>query len=225
MPNTDHLQKYPLFEDLTESELAGLLPHIHKRVFAKGVYLFHPGNPGLNLYLVESGMVRLFFAGTRGQEFLLNLAGPRTCVGLPLLMDDQVRIIGAAAHQDAVVLSLSRDVAFDFMKRSPQFMFNIYLQMSNSLRMLGRYTQSIATLSLDGRMASLFLHLNRDNNRGKTNEVKLPVSQAEIAGWVGASRGRVNRVLAKMQELNLIRVEGQKILLLDRQGLEKMAEA
>jgi DNA-binding GntR family transcriptional regulator len=66
------------------------------------------------------------------------------------------------------------------------------------------------------RLASEGEHLER--------LIELPFSQEMLASWMGASRGRVNRALAQLQQMGLIEHDGQKIRLLDRAGLERMAE-
>lgn len=220
MPVIEQLPQYPLFAGLTEEELTALSTGITKRSFAKGAYIYHPGAPGLNMYLVESGLVRMFFASNQGDEFLMNLVAPTDCFGLPVLLDDQVRIVGAAAVRDTVLLSLSRDVVFDCMRRFPQFAVNLYLEMSNKMRILGGYMHSVATLSVQGRLAGVFLHFSERQG----NELDLPISQGDLANLIGSSRGHVNRALVKMQGQGLIRVEGHKILILDLQGLVKTSE-
>jgi CRP/FNR family transcriptional regulator len=82
------------------------------------------------------------------------------------------------------------------------------------------YVHGIATLSVQGRLASVFLHFAEQQG----NELNLPISQGNLASLVGSSRGHVNQALAKMQAQELIRLEGQKIHILDRQGLEKISE-
>jgi len=57
-----------------------------------------------------------------------------------------------------------------------------------------------------------------------TNEIEITLTQAEMASWVGVSRGRINQSLNKMQRRNLIRLDDHKIILLDLPGLAKMAE-
>jgi CRP/FNR family transcriptional regulator len=219
MPVIEQIRQYPLFAGLTEDELTALSPGITKRSFAKGAYIYHPGAPGLNMYLIESGMVRMFFVNHRWEEFLMNLLTPPGCFGLPLLPDNQVRITGAAAVRDTVALSLSREVVFDAMRRSPQFAFNIYLEMSNGIRALGKYVHGVATLSVLGRLASVILFLSDRDSLGKKNELDLPISQGDLASLIGSSRGRVNRALAILEKQGLIRVEEQKIYILDRPGL------
>ena len=224
MLTDEQLRLYPLFAGLGDAELDQIAPYLVKRTFAKGVYLYHPGNPGLNIYLIESGRVRVFFTNTQGEEFMLYLFGPRSVVGLPVLKERQIRLVGAAAHADTVAWVMSREDLWQFMERFPKLLSNVYLDVTESLRLLGMQTQALLFLSLDGRLANLFLHLTRNAPSEKMDEIELPLSQAEVASWVGARRGPVNRALSKMQARGLIRVSGKKIVILDRQGLAQMAE-
>jgi CRP-like cAMP-binding protein len=205
-------------------ELTSIWNCLVKRVFAKNTYLYYPGNPGLNLYLVETGLIRLFFANTHGEEFIMNLVGPHNTVGLPLLKDDQVRIMGAAAQQDSLLWQMSRDDALRLMKRMPQFMLNVHAELAENLRKLGLYAQAHAILNLDGRLANLFLHLTRQNQNAEVDEIEIPLNQSEVASWVAASRGRTNRAIIKMQEMGFIRVAGQRIFILNRKGLAGLAD-
>ncbi len=87
------------------------------------------------------------------------------------------------------------------------------------------HIQSLTCISLNGRLANLLLFLSTNGKNQETKkEIDLPLNQTEMASWLGASRGRLNRVLSRMQNLGLIYVDGQKINILDRQGLERMTE-
>jgi CRP-like cAMP-binding protein len=219
------IQDYPLFSGLSEAELASLASRIVKRSFARNAYLYYPGNPGLSMYLVESGLVRQFFCNAQGREFLLNLVGPRSSISLPFLKDDQVRPTGAAAQTPTVVLCLGREDFFYFMERSPQLMRNVYIDLTNSLRKLMLHTRSLASASLNERLAAILLYLSRLHPGQESRDAfPLPLSQADLAGWLGASRGRLNRALSHLVKLGILRVDGQQILILDRSQLERLAE-
>ncbi len=221
MIKADQIRNYPFFTNLSEADLERVAARLVKRTFAKGAYLYYPGNPSLNMYLVESGLVRLFFCNTQGQEFLVNLTGPPSVVGLALLMEGQARVMGAAAQQPLIALSLSQEDVLHFMKTSPQFHQNVLVEISATLRKLTYQYQSLVMISLRGRLALMILYLAREH---KQMEFELPITQAELATWLGSSRGRLNRAMGELQRLGMIRVEGQKITILDRQGLEKLTE-
>lgn len=223
MVPVENIRHYPLFAGLNDDELARLAPLLTRRVFAQGAYIYYPGNPGLNTYLVESGLVRLFFADATGEEFLVNLVGPLAVFGHPLLEDNQLRVMGAAAHRPSVLLSIGREDLFQMMDFSPQLLRNVYLDLSTNARKLLLHTRMLVTLPLNARLATILLRLARkDEDQAYTAD--LPFSQDTLAGWVGASRGRVNRAMKQLQQMGLIAVDGHRIALLDRPGLERLTE-
>jgi len=228
MIHANQLLDYPLFTGLSEADLAGLASRLVRRSFAKNAYLFYPGNPGLSMYLVESGMVRQFFNDAQGQELLLNLVGPRSSISLPFLDDRQVRPTGAAAQVDTVVLSLAREDLLYFMERSTRLMQNVYTDLTNSLIKLMLHTRMLASANLNERLASILLYLSRSAQgpwpMQSQDEYMLPLSQTDLAGWIGASRGRLNRALNYLEKQGVIHLDGQRLQILDRPRLERIAQ-
>jgi CRP-like cAMP-binding protein len=225
MISIELLHHYPLFAHLSDAELSDVAACLTKRHFAKGVYLFHPGNPASRNYLIESGLVRLFFTNIHGQEFIIGLVGPYDTVGLPIFHERQTHIGGAAAVLPTTVLVLSQEDELRLVKRSPQLMYNINKELEFDIRKLMVFASGFASLSLNGRLANMLLFVSKLNpSQGGQDEFELPLSQAEIATWTGASRGHVNRALGTLQKIGLIRMEGQKIIILDRPGLQQMSE-
>ena len=225
MKKVMQLCDYPLFSGLSQAELDQITSRLSRRTFGKGVYIYHPGNPAMNFYLIESGLVRLFFTDSRSQEYLLELAGPGAMIGAPLLYTDQVRALGAAAVVPTVALVLPQTELERFAQRFPRLMHNIYRSLDIGMRRLMKFIQTLVILGVDGRLVTLILYLNNlFADQGNPDEFEAPVSQAELARWLGASRGHLNRALNRLQQLGLIRVEGQKFTILDRRGLQRMAE-
>ena len=225
MITPDQIRSYPLFAGLSETELADMASHLVKRAFAKGVYLFHPGHPVLNIYLIESGMARAFFTNSRGKEFALNLIGSYSVIGMPLIHEEQTRMLGVSAVTPLVTLVLTQKDLLRIAQQSPALLRNVNSLVDAYIQALILHVRSLVTLSVNGRLATVFLFLGRSAQDQKIKaEIDLPLSQAELAGCIGASRGHVNRAMAHLQKLGLIRAEGQKIVFLDRPGLERMSE-
>jgi len=221
--SVDQIRKYPLFEGLNEAELARLANILTKRSFARGAYVFYPGSPGANAYLVESGLVRIFFSTASGHEVLIYLAGSSEVFGLPTLQETQLRILGAMAYLPSVFLSIGREDFFQMLDSSPQFSRNVYLEQSIISRRLLLHVRMLTTLNLNGRLATMLLRL-ASKNANQEYIIDFPIRQEDLAGWVGASRGRLNQAMQLLQQLGLIHVEGQKIVILDYPGLERMSE-
>ncbi len=220
MPTTDQLRQYPLFVGLSDEELSALAFCITKRSFAKGAYLFQPGNPALNIYLLESGIVRAFFTNSRGREFILTLIYPSAVIGMSLIRDNQTRMLGVSAATPSVILVLAQADLQRIAQQSPALTRNLSNMIDTNVRTLIAHVRSLVMLSVNGRLANTFLYLGRGNR----DEIELPLSQSELASWIGASRGHLNRAMTYLQKSGLIRSEGQRIIILDRAGLEREAE-
>jgi len=195
MITANQLRNYSLFSNLDEDEISNLAPCFSKRMFAKGSYLFYPGSPGMSIYLVESGLIRLFFINTVGQEFMLDLAGPHSILGLPIPCEDQTRIVGAAALQPSTVLVLTYKDLDRFLQQYPHFAHNVHAFIHTVFRRLMIHVRSLATISLNGRLATMLLYMNQTHGGDAQDELELPLSQAEIATWIGCSRGGVEPYL------------------------------
>jgi len=214
-----------LFEGLSEAELICLANNLEKRIFAKHAYIFHPGSPGHSLYLVESGQVRSFISDATGHEISLDLIGPGATFGLVGLLDDGVRSTGAIAQQMTVVLRLSGPDLMHCLDACPLFTRNLLTAMSVRLRNLTDYASALTCLDVTGRLAAVILRLaGTDDDSDNGGEFELSLTQTELASWVAASRGRVNRALHALCKRGMLQLTGQKLVILDRRGLKRLVE-
>jgi len=220
MLSIEQIRHYPFFKGLSEDELQMLAGCMTKRCFNKNAYIYHQGNPAINLYLIESGMVRLFFCNDTGNEFIMNLVGPGSVIGHSLAMNNQPRLLGAAAQLPTVLLSIPRENLLHILETSRQLTFNLAIEFAEMQRKLLLHYQSFIMTGMEGRTALLLLHIGE----GEKDELDLPISQTELAGWLGISRGGLNRTLIRFQKLGLICLEGSKIYILDRERLAALAE-
>ncbi len=66
----------PLFQDLGPEEVDLALSYFVRLTYPRGKVLFHQGDLGQSLYLVERGRVRLYRTHLGGQEKTLGVVGP-----------------------------------------------------------------------------------------------------------------------------------------------------
>ncbi len=86
------LKQVPLFAGFSANELADLDSFVRPRRYPKSSIIFHQGDPGTTLYLVEAGEVKLTVTADSGKEVILALLGPGAFFGeLSLLDGDPVR--------------------------------------------------------------------------------------------------------------------------------------
>jgi len=222
MQAIDLLQKLPLFAGLSGEEL-GMVAHcLGRRVFGRGVFIYHKDSPGHVLYLIESGLVRLFVISDSGQEVSLDVFGPGEVFGEVAVLDDLPRPSGAVAIEPTLVWTLQREDLLHLLERCPRLVRNLMELLTARLRYATRSIEQLAFLDVNSRVAARLLDLAaRSATQRGGIEIELNLTQGELATWVAASRESVNKVLAVFRSKGLIAVDGSRITLLDRRRLEQ----
>ena len=221
MNKAEFLRSVPLFAGLPDGELEALGRSLGKRTFGKGMIIFHSGSPGQTLYIIESGLVRIFSLSESGQELTVNLYGPGELFGEMAVLDGRARSAGALCMERTVTHTLHRDIFVRCLKRNPALAYGIIELLSARLRYTTYHLESLAFLDVYGRVASKLLELvDRFGSQGQTPSLDLRLTQSELASWLAASRESVNKVLSQFRDQGLIAVDGQEITILDRDGLE-----
>jgi CRP/FNR family transcriptional regulator/CRP/FNR family cyclic AMP-dependent transcriptional regulator len=215
------LQKVSFFSRLTGQELEALAGSLIKRTFGKGTIIFHKGSPGRSLYIIESGRVRIFLLSSSGQEISVNVYGPGDVFGELALLDGLPRSAGAVVMERTVVHTLHREDFLRLLEGSPRLAESVIQDLSSRLRYTTACLEQQAFLDVNGRVAAKLLELaDRYGLQGEGTEIGLRLTQTELASWVSARRESVNKVLGGFREQGLIEVDGQRITILDRDGLE-----
>jgi CRP/FNR family cyclic AMP-dependent transcriptional regulator len=215
------LRGVPLFASVPDRELEVLANSLGKRTFGKGMIIFHGGSLGQTLYIIESGLVRIFSLSESGQELTVNLYGPGQIFGEMALLDRRPRSAGALCMERTVTHTLRRDAFERCLERNPALMQGVIELLIARLRYSTSHLESLAFLDVYGRVADKLLELGeRYGHQGDGLKIDLRLTQAELATWVAASRESVNKVLSSFREQGLIAVDGQEITVLDRRGLE-----
>jgi CRP/FNR family transcriptional regulator len=164
----------------------------------------------------------MFILSHTGQEITLDVYGAGDCFGIVSLLDGKPRSASAVALERTVTYTLQRDEFLRCAQRFPVLTQHIVCLLTERLRHLTAYTESLAFLNVPGRLAAALLDLaerygaRRDND---TIEIDLHMTQTELATWVGATRETVNKVLHLFRDQGWIRIDGQTITILDLNGV------
>jgi CRP-like cAMP-binding protein len=90
------------------------------------------------------------------------------------------------------------------------------------LRQFAVQIENLSLKEMPARLASYLVFLAFE--QGQDEVVTLNISKGQLASSLGTIPETLSRIFAKLSGNNLIRVEGKKITLLDRSGLEDLAE-
>jgi CRP-like cAMP-binding protein len=217
------LRKAPLFANLPEEQLEALVVDLGRRTFAKGMIIFHKGSLGQNLYLIESGIVRIFILGESGNELTMNVFGPGDSFGELSMLDGFPRSAGAIAMEKTVTYTLHRDGFLRNIDDSPLLARSVLAVLSERLRYTTILAESYAFMDAYARVAAKLIELGeRYGVENEGIEIDLRLTQTELASWVAVSRESTNKVLGAFRDQGMIRIDGGKIVIQDFKSLQRL---
>lgn len=109
------LKKMPLFQALTEEEHESIVEHITMEYFPAHHKLFEKGVLGDTMYIVKSGMVRIY----DGEKEIANL-GEGDFFGEMALIEDKPRMASAETLSDCEIFVLKKEDFAALLQKSPE---------------------------------------------------------------------------------------------------------
>lgn len=214
------LRATPLFAPLSEPTLERVSRVAHVRRYAQGEIIIFAGDPNPSAYFIVEGRVCIYRLASSGRQQVLTQLGPgKSFNTVPPFQPDGVNHATAEALTDVLVYAIAGDDFRRLVETSGEFALAIVEDFARRLDHLTDLVEDLSLRSVRGRLARFLLE------RGEAGSVTRRWTQEEMAAQLGAVRDVVGRALRDFADDGLIRIERQRILLLDRAALEEEARA
>ena len=221
----DLLRKSPLFAGLKEEDLRRIRSIAIPKKLVKKEVLFADGEEARGFYVILSGKMKLYKISPEGKEQILHIVvAPDAFAEAALFLGGTYPAFAEALTDTQLLFFPKRDFV-QLIERNPQLSINMIVTLSQYLQ---RFTLLIEELSLkevSARMAKHLIDLSlKAVKEGKSpNDVELDLSKTQLASKLGTISETLSRTLAKMKAKKIIDVKRNRILILDRKGLEALA--
>jgi CRP/FNR family transcriptional regulator len=220
-PNViDILANCKLFTGLSESSFNRLVAIAQIRRFDKGRLIFHQGDECPGVYVVGTGLVRVFKKGPGGKEHVLHMVGPGETFA-------EVAAIGGfdcPACAEAVAESVCALVPMDRLRAALEDDHELCRGMLVSLTLWVRHLvglmEDIVLRDATGRLARYLLDAPAD----EADKIELPTLRRHLASHLNLTSETFSRTLRRLTDAGLISQTDDQIYLLDREKLGLVAE-
>lgn len=208
------LRQVPIFSDLDDDSLAALARRSRRRKFGANDALFHEGDPGLTLYVIVSGRVKIQTTTLEGIIVHLANRGPGEQFGELSIIDGKPRMADAFTAEPTDLLMLDRDDFFRCVEESPAIAIGVMSSLADRLRQAADQRESQQGLTVLGKVAEALAEMAEFRGAPGPNgtiQIKDKVSQQAIAEQIGTSRESVNRAFASLRSTGIIETEGRSV--------------
>ena len=216
------LSQIALLEALSETELQALASRAVERRFANDEALFWEGEACAGIFLLTEGSVKIFKTSSGGREMMLALeTAPSTVAELPLFdggaYPASVRAVGAVS-----ALFINKADFQQVCRQFPEVALKLLAVVGRRLRQLVGVVEAMTFGSVTQRLARLLLDAAMEAG---SDQFELPHTHQELASRLGTVREVVSRNLARFRTVGMVRIQGHAVEIVDREGLEREAEA
>lgn len=221
------LRRCALFAHVDDEIIALCASSLRVRRYRKNETIFHQGDPGDSLYIIESGSVKIVLPSPEGEEGAIIATLSRAdFFGELALLDGAPHSATAVAIEPTEALVLRRDRFEELVETEPQLRKALFSALVTELRRLTGHVEELHFLDLPGRLASRIVRLARESQPDATVDVRLdwPFTQSDLAAMIGGTRQTVNRLLADMTAQDLVRLERDTLIIPDLDRLARAAE-
>ncbi len=111
------LQKIPIFTDLTKKDIKAIERILHRRTYKTGEAIFHEGDPGVGMYIIEDGRVNITLGK---QEKLLAVLSNGEFFGEMALLSETPRTATATAINESKMLGFFQSDLFGLLETDPK---------------------------------------------------------------------------------------------------------
>lgn len=220
------LRRCGLFAAVHKPALEAVARLLRRRRFKRNAVIFHQGDPGDSLFIIESGSVKIVLPSSEGGgDAIISTLGPGAFFGELALLDGAARSASAVAIEPTEALVLDWESFDQLLDTQPQFRRAILVGLATELRRLTGHVEELHFLDLFGRLAMRIVRMAEEAAPDIRRDVRLawPFNQSELAGMIGGARQSTNRLLRGLVEDGLIRFEGDVMVIPDLDALRQTA--
>ncbi len=222
-PPPDSKREPGFLSNLSPQEHRAFFRRGRRRRYRGGAALFREGEWSEGVLAVLSGRVKVSYFTDEGREIVLAVRGPGELLGELSTIDGEPRSATGTALGPVEALAVSAEAFAGFLEEYPGVGLVLLRTMSRRLREATRRRIEYGALDTTGRVAARLLELAEQYGEASGGRVRilLPLTQEELAGWIGASREAVSKALRTLRARGWIETRRRGITLLDRTALRR----
>ena len=219
------LKKTSLFGALDESELSALSDRAVEQRLAPGEILFIAGEEARGLYVIVEGAVRAFRESVDGREQVIHVERAGATIAEVPMFDDGTYPSTVAAEEDSLILFIDKREVRKLCLSHPNIALATLKLLATRLRRCAELVESLSLHEVDERLARLLLDEARARGRRAGKEVvfELVLTNQQIAARIGTVREVVSRALSRLQQNELIVVNGRVVTIPAEEALQAFA--
>lgn len=196
--------------------------------YKKGQAIFYEHNIPLGIYCISKGVVKLTRSNKDGKEQIVRFAKAGEFLGYRALIAEEPLVVTATCIEDTVCCFIPKSTFLELIEKNHEINKFMMKSLCHELGLADERIQSMAQKSVRERLAETILFLNltfSDVDHNDPDLITVTLPREDIANIVGTATETVIRLLSEFKAEKLIDIEGKRIRILNKTGLERLSHA
>ncbi|HEY8492258.1 MAG TPA: Crp/Fnr family transcriptional regulator [Myxococcota bacterium] len=209
---------------LDEAAIAELERSATSKRYGRGELIFAPTPQPQSVYLLQSGLARIYRLSESGGETTFGYVAPGAVFGELPALGDYARESFAQAVRPSQAWKIPRETFQKVLAERAELAVQLSRQIGDRLKRIECRIEDLVFRNVRTRVARILGELAADFGQPVNGHrvIDIPITQSELATLVGATRQTVNQTLRELSEDGLIGRENRRIVLLRPEQLEQM---
>lgn len=217
----NYLSTIEIFRDLSLAELAEMDRQITMSSCEPGKIFYMPEDSGEVLFLLKKGRVQLYRLSPSGKKLVVATLGPGAIFGEMSLVGQGMHNTFAEALDECMLCVMSRADVERLMREKPEVALRFMESLGERLTQMERRLEDIAFKSIPARLADLLMRLADEEEADQVTDY----THQDLGEMLGTYRETITQTLNEFKADGLVEIGRKKIILLDKERLEMLADS
>ena len=186
----------------------------------KNQVIYEIGYPFTSIYAVRSGAIKTYSIDDSGEEHVIGFYLPGEIFGLDAI-DSKSHASCAKALETSAVCEMPYDKMDELSAKIHNLQTHMYRLLSREIREDQEMQLLLSKKTAEERIGVFLLNLSLRYQQRKLSPrtFRLPMARTDIGNYLGLAVETVSRVFTRLQNNNVLRVEGKEVEILDHHKL------
>jgi CRP/FNR family transcriptional regulator, cyclic AMP receptor protein len=190
------------------------------REFPKGTVLFREGEPGKEMFVLQSGKIAIS-KSVREQEKLLAILGPGEFFGEMSIIANRPRNATATVSEDAKVLVIDPKTFEGMIRGNSEIAVRMIKKLADRLSEADAQIENLLLSDPSSRVVHYLITACEHRGLSTPEGVEIEISLRDLPRELGVGEPAVRFVLEKVERASLIQRQGERVLVRDVPSLKE----
>lgn len=210
------------FRLLSPDQIEALANISSSHSYEAGEMIFGEGEPARAFYIVLSGRVQIYKISPEGKEMILHLFGPGELFAeVPIFSGIPLYPANAICMDASDVLSVQGDGFKQLVEKYPDVGLSLISVFAKRLHEFSELIEDLSLRTVDSRLAKYLLSVSENS----PEKAVILIHKKTLAAILGTVPETLSRAFKKLSKNGLVEVKNNRVSILDRQNLIKLATA